>query len=301
MGRLVLETTGEVRPIPTPCIVGRSPSAFLRLSGGLASAEHALITWDGASWRVRDLESTNGTFLDRICLRRGASAPLAAGAVLAFGDPEETWRLADASAPELLAIDPTTRRVCAAERGFLALPSAEEPLVTAWIREDGEPVVDVDGEVHRLDAPRPVAAGGTWLIYPPGTLDRTPLASASYALSDVSFHFAVSRDEETVEVTLLHRGRESRLDTRDHAYVLLVLARARAADRDAGKEPDERGWMSRDQLVRALRREPNAVDVAIHRARKQLHEVGLAGAGSIVEVRRGLRRFGTDRFVIARA
>lgn len=287
--------------MPSPCLVGRSPSAFLRLEGALASSEHALLTWDGAAWRVRDLDSTNGTFVDGINLRRGASAPVPPGATLAFGDPADGWRLDDATAPELLAIDPRSRVVRAAERGLLALPSADEPLVSAWIQETGEPVLELDGEVARLDMPRPVIVGRTtWMVYPPGTIERTPLATAAFALSQVSFHFGVSRDEERISVTLLDQGRELRLEPRDHGYLLLVLARARAADRERGVPEGERGWVDRDELIRRLKREPNAIDVAIHRARRQLHEAGLVGAGDVVEVRRGQRRFGTDRFVIDR-
>ena len=287
--------------MPSPCIVGRSPSAFFRLEGALASSEHALLTWDGAAWKVRDLGSTNGTFVDGICLKRGASATLTPGAAVAFGDPNDVWKLSDATALELLAIDPVARVVRAAERGLLALPSADDPAVTAWLSETGDAVIEVNGEVHRLDAPRPVVARGTWMVYPPGAMERTPLATAAFALSQVSFHFGVSRDEERIEISLLDHGKEIRLDPRDHGYILLVLARARAADRDAGKPEAERGWIDRDELIRLLKREPNAVDVAIHRARRQLHEAGLAGAGSIVEVRRGQRRFGTDRFVIAKS
>ena len=40
------------------------------------------------------------------------------------------------------------------------------------------------------------------------------------------------------------------------------------------------------------------LDVAIHRSRRRLEMAGVLGSAGIVEVRRGERRFGTDRIQI---
>lgn len=47
-----------------------------------------------------------------------------------------------------------------------------------------------------------------------------------------------------------------------------------------------------------LKLDLNALDVSIHRARKQLAEQGMANAASVVQVKRGFKRFGTERFII---
>ena len=55
------------------------------------------------------------------------------------------------------------------------------------------------------------------------------------------------------------------------------------------------GWADRDELLRMLRVDANAFNVAVHRARQQLLAAGVKGAAGIVQVRRRQRRFGTDK------
>lgn len=50
-----------------------------------ASARHALIDRDRATWRVRDIEARNGTFVDFQLLDRGATATLRAGSIIGIG------------------------------------------------------------------------------------------------------------------------------------------------------------------------------------------------------------------------
>ena len=45
-------------------VVGRDASADLRYEDARVSRRHAAIRWDGACWRIEDLQSRNGTFLD---------------------------------------------------------------------------------------------------------------------------------------------------------------------------------------------------------------------------------------------
>jgi hypothetical protein len=86
------------------------------------------------------------------------------------------------------------------------------------------------------------------------------------------------------------------LPPREHFYLLLTLARLRIADA-ARAEPD-RGWIDRDRLLRMLAMEVNAFNMAVHRARQQFLDAGVAGSGAIVQVRRGQRRFGIARIEI---
>lgn len=73
------------------------------------------------------------------------------------------------------------------------------------------------------------------------------------------------------------------LESREHGYVLLTLARARRTN--AERSVGERGWIDRDELLRMLSIDANALNVAIHRARQQLLAAGIEGAQGIVEVR----------------
>ena len=56
----------------------------------------------------------------------------------------------------------------------------------------------------------------------------------------------------------------------------------------------EQGWLERDQLLKMLGVDSNALNVAIYRARGQLGAGGIDGAAGVVEVRRGQRRIGIE-------
>ena len=92
-----VETGREVR-LWGRSLVGRSPSADLKLAGKGTSNEHATILWDGEHWVVRDLTSRNGTHVNRMLLV-SQSCRLNEGDELVFGDPAERWSWVDGAPP----------------------------------------------------------------------------------------------------------------------------------------------------------------------------------------------------------
>ncbi|HUT77767.1 MAG TPA: FHA domain-containing protein, partial [Polyangia bacterium] len=68
-----------------PFTIGRSEETDLPVNAGRVSREHAVILRDGDGYRVRDLGSTNGTFLNG---QRVQEAPLADGDILLVADVE---------------------------------------------------------------------------------------------------------------------------------------------------------------------------------------------------------------------
>ncbi|MCK6551816.1 FHA domain-containing protein [Myxococcota bacterium] len=295
-----LRSTGDgtLHPVSARMLVGRAAACALRVLEPAVSGEHATIGWTGHAWSIRDLGSTNGTFVDGVRLDPGVARTLTVGAKIGFGAPEG-WELIDASAPGAIAVDLKTGEMRAAKDGLLALPEEESPIlsiyqdhVAGWVCET------VDGDTPReVDDQEVVAAAGRkWRLHLPVVLEGTPMVEPGPSIDDVSFRFAVSRNEEHVELTVIHRRTEIHLDPHDHHYVLLTLARVRAAERDLPMA--ERGWVDRDRLMKMLSMEPNTLNVAIHRARQQLLAAGIERAGGIVEVRSGQRRFGSDRFQI---
>ena len=71
-----------------PVRVGRRPGSGLSLLSPLVSQDHAEIFRNGSTLYVRDLGSTNGTFVNSIRLAKNASAPLKPGDVLHFASAE---------------------------------------------------------------------------------------------------------------------------------------------------------------------------------------------------------------------
>ena len=250
--------------------------------------------WSGARWEVRDLGSRNGTFVGGERLQAGHSRPLGKGDAVAFGDPAVTWRLVEDGPPGPLAVAVGADDWVVGQGGLLALPDTEEPEALlyrgprgAWVveRQDDAPMVVRDGEVIR-------ASGRGWRVSLPSALEGTTTLGGAMTLATVQLELAVSRDEEHVAVSVLHRGTRSALELREHWYVILTLARARLEDASAPLA--EQGWVDRDALLRMLGVDANGLNVAIYRARRQLTSAGIDGAAGIVEVRRGQRRFGIE-------
>ncbi len=288
---------GVERPIEPRLLVGRSKGCALRLQGTYVSSTHATIAWTGHRWEIRDLGSRNGTFVDGVRLKGGLSVPLHSGTRVAFGDPEAPWEVVDDAPPAVMATHVVSGEIRAGEADLLVLPSAEGPEVcvyddgTSWRfeRGDGQGEVIADGAVVGTSQ-------GAWRIQLPVIMDGTPLLKSSLSLALAEFRFEVSQNEERVDITIVGNGTVVRVPPREHAYVLLTLARARLQDAHLG--PGLRGWRDRDQLERMLVLDSRALNMAIYRARQQLSGLGLANAAGVVEVRHRQRRLGTDRVSI---
>lgn len=124
--------------------------------------------------------------------------------------------------------------------------------------------------------------------------------AVSLSVRDLRGRFVVSRDQEHVSVELTGRGRAIQLGHRAHHDVLLALARARVEDTEQKLAASEAGWIHIEDLSRAVRLEPERINVDVFRARQQLAEAGVADAMTFVERRRGVRqlRIGVADIVI---
>jgi hypothetical protein len=298
VARLKNLQTGEAFPLAARTVIGRSAACNLRLASPLASGEHASIAWVDDGWELRDLASRNGTFAGGERLAGGGAVRLRPGLRIAFGEPEEAWALEEALPPGLFAVELSTREVVQSESGLLALPDDERPAFLIYLSPDGWVAETPDGELRPLsDATVLTGAGGAWEVRLPDRYAPTVPAGGP-TIDDVELRMMVSRDEEHVQITVVHRRGEIALEPREHGYLLLTLARARLSD--AGLPEVERGWRDRDEIVRMLATDVNALNVAIFRARQQLAAAGVEGAGRLVEVRRGQRRIGVARLRVDR-
>lgn len=290
--------TAEV-PLPAQCLIGRSVACALRIEGTYVSGEHAKLLWTGSQWRVKDLGSKNGTFVDGSRLKAGTSTPVRAGTKIGFGEEENLWELVDDGPPWAMAVDADSGELIRADGELLTLPSSEHPTASVypeasgggWMFEEaeGEPSPVREGDVVEV-------GGRHFRLHLPVSMEATPLIESSLPLDTVSLRLAVSADEERVEITVRRGAQEKKLEPREHSYLLLILARARLEDE--ALPPSQRGWREVRRLNEMLRTDANWVYVATHRARAQFSSAGIQGAAGIVEVRRGSRRLGIERFEI---
>lgn len=286
--------TGREHPVAARLLVGRAPSCALRLDDPHVSGEHATLIWTGARWEVRDLGSRNGTFVDGQRVGPGEVVALAAGATVGFGHVDDPWVLLDAEPPGAFAEHTGSGRLRRARSGLLALPDDISPELVAYPDRNGRWILEsADGEVRPVVDGEIVTAGGApWRLRVPDAQIGTAAVDTGPHIDTITLRFAVSRDEEHVEITVLHRGQATPLEAREHGYTLLTLARARLEDADL--PPSEQGWIDRDRLLKMLGTDSNGLNVAIYRARGQLSKAGVEGAAGLVEVRRGARRLGLE-------
>ncbi len=66
--------------------LGARGSNTIVLRDRFISGQHARLRWDGVSWWVEDLNSTNGTFINQRRLPAGATELLPIGAILSLGE-----------------------------------------------------------------------------------------------------------------------------------------------------------------------------------------------------------------------
>lgn len=267
-------------------LVGRSRVCTVCLEDRKVSAEHALVRWNGRAWELQDLSSRNGTFVSGRRLGVGERVSLTAGATLGFGSADG-YVFAAAEPPAAFAVPIDGGPQIEAQDGLLALPDSNAPELTVhrsaehgWsIEQAGRVSEACDGDVVR-------SASGAWHLHLPGTLMQTDEAHGDEPTIDsIGLRFAVSRDEETVEMIALHRGGVIDLKVRVHHYPLLLLARARL--RDAASPADRQGWIEQSELLRQLNCDGDRLYIDIFRSRRQLADAGVADAARLIERRPG--------------
>lgn len=307
MGVLKNQTIRCLQSLAGRTLVGRAPGCALRLDHRSVSAEHASIFWTGGRWEVRDLGSTNGTWVDGRRLDPGERVALREGSELQIGGGAERWVLVDPLPPIASARRLDADEIRIAEHGLLVLPSAADPVASLFEDPAGRWLIETDGPARKAIDQEEILAGVTWVLSippsTPGGLVSTTLSlgASSLRLDEVTLILEVSRDEEYVELSIARGGEVTRLPARAHHHLLLALARARLVDRaDPSVSAAEQGWLYTDGVIAMLKSDSQRLCVDIFRARQQLANASVLNAGAIVERRATTRqiRLGTDRIEV---
>jgi hypothetical protein len=279
-------------------LVGRSPQCTLQLAPGYVSAQHALIRWNGSSWRLLDRGSRNGTHLNGKLVEPGQDVGLEQGAVIAFGHPNERWALVDVSAPQPSVMRLDTGESLESVDGVIGLPSAESPACVLYRGVDG---------AWRLELPNqstlPIDddetfqfANADWRFHCPKALGSTNAVDVESDVAQASLLFRVSSDEEFVELSLQYANRLLLLGARQHNFLLLTLARTRLADAANDLPEAACGWVYKEHLAERLLMTAQQVDGEVFRIRRHFGHHGVPQAATIIE-----RRSGTTQLRIGMA
>jgi hypothetical protein len=284
-------STGGYVTLGAETTVGRGAENTLVLEGRTASRHHAAIRFEAGEWRIRDLNSANGTWvagtsigLDEVVVKKGV--------VLRFGVGGD-WLIVDDGPPEPAARNAATGERIHGEDGVLVLPDEGDRVVivipddsSGWqLNQNGVGRPAIDQETLEM--------GGAQLVLelPPGGPARvTPRTSRDgCVLAQVGVVFHVSRDEEDVEIALVSPQWKKRIPHRAANYLLLHLARLRLEDAERGLPAGEAGWAFVDDICNALKLDATHVNVNVFRARKSFADLGVADAADLVQRRGGQR------------
>ncbi len=281
------EVSGPRSCILTPeHLIGRGPQCALRLAKNYVSSQHAVIRWFGNGWELLDRASRNGTQLNGATLEPGRPYRLNKGAIIAFGNQQERWVLADTSEPQVMVVAADSGETHLEHHGMIGIPSNESPECTVFLDRDGLwKLEDSEGDVLELrDGHSFEVRGQSYRFSWPVSSDLT--VSPEQAPSDPpTLHFFVSSDEDFVELTVEQATRTVPLGSRAHNYLLLTLARHKLAELAAGVPESSSGWMDKDRLADGLRISPAQVDGEVFRIRKHFASHGLPESATILERR----------------
>lgn len=123
LGILAGPRIGEELPVPGPVVnVGKGSQNEIAITDDSVSTVHARLEFETGHWRITDLESTNGTFVEGIRLAPHVPTPLSYGHTVRFGGVRMQFREVAAADPEAAraayAPPPATPRVAERTGGF---------------------------------------------------------------------------------------------------------------------------------------------------------------------------------------
>jgi pSer/pThr/pTyr-binding forkhead associated (FHA) protein len=287
-------------------LVGRAPDCALRLDDNSVSWRHASLRWTGRGWELQDLGSLNGTFLNGQRVEVGARVLLRVGARLRFGEETREWLMADADPPEAaaVALDDGTR--IKPHDGLIVLPSGDEPELSIYRQADGNWIAEGADRVWALEPDEIVLAGTRRFRFEPGAAVYATSASMHHLPTPaaVALEFVVSRNEEQVDLTIVHGGKRTGLRPRAHTYLLLTLARLRMQDQAQAELPQSsHGWIEQSRLLKMLATTPAQLALDIYRARRQFSDAGVVDSAQLVERRASSRelRLGVESITVQTA
>lgn len=274
-----------------PVHLGRATSNDLILADPMVSEHHAVVWARGGRCWVRDLGSSNGTFVNG--QRLAAPHALADGDHVTLGstqlrlatsavetDPDPLRVLEDRATGACLPLLGGRIHAGSAPDCDLILPQAPERLFTLlvhgddlWlVTDEGEAEVELDQtfEVHGRQfvvRRRTTTEPSTVVPRPPGAEPRVRIEAR-----------LDSPTGPTATITDLDSGRSHAVDSENRAILLFLLARALRDDLDAGAPPADAGWRPDDDLMRGVwgrGARDNQLNVLLHRLRGELQEAGL--------------------------
>lgn len=295
--------------------IGRAPDNHLVVTEPAVSGHHLVLTNDADGVTVRDLGSTNGTFLNET--RLDAARPLRDGDLLRIGlTVRARVKIAPADTPTdapdgWLVHENTGRSFAIAGTVVLA------ELLTDLSGSELSALAESPDDSPGLDLPHRIRISPTHVEVSSPEGDTTielgqplqlgPHRFIGVGMADIGRSTMTAPDARwTLHVDIAGRagsraevidpeGRvQGMIRAANRVAVLHQLVQQLEVDREAEAPEADRGWLDDEDLMRGVwgrhwrNKGPASFQVLVHRVRKDLGRLGLAGA--MVEKRSGHTR-----------
>ena len=274
MAQLIHSTQHQILYLHNNHTLGRDTCTNITaLNAPAASRNHAIIAWDGAHWKIKDI-SKNGTFVNHLPIKTGCFHTLHLQDHIQFGDlSADTWEVADL-APPTTCLAPLVNGLPVIELFDIEIINTGNTELMIYLDERGQWQCD-DGQspMPLADGDRVGANGQFWAFLDTRAATATQTFEAARSADDVIFHFSASSNEEHVSLKIDMNNTTVDLGERNHHYLLLLLAKQRLEDTRKGLPDHDQGWVNKDVLCHMMGMIEQHINIQIHRFRKQVAAV----------------------------
>ncbi|MDP2309006.1 MAG: FHA domain-containing protein [Pseudomonadota bacterium] len=271
--------------------VGRAPGNELVVSDTTVSGHHLMAWKEGSTVWIKDLASTNGTFVNERRIRsvsavqNGDRIRLGTTCVLQVradaGDVSPRLRgrvLEDLRAGTRFPLSHDRFSIGSGADADLRLPDGPERAATLIIHSDGEVRLGTDEDEG------PLALGVEFSVgdraFRVSEVEDAQSATEVPAGERYPYRMTATLEGQFgAEATLedIPSRRMHKIDSGNRAVILFLLGRRFEEDRLRGVPPEERGWCPDDEVMTGVwgrHGDENKLNVLLHRLRAELRVAG---------------------------
>lgn len=272
-----------------PIAIGRSPAADLVIADAQVSWTHATVWQDQGRVFVRDLGSSNGTFVNDRRLASGEAAPFEIGDRVRLGgvvqlglrvgakvkDAARGLLVEDMASGVRVPVTSPRFAIGSDPRSDLRIAAGPPRAATLIVHEDGEVWLGLDDVLSPIALDVPFEVAGQALCVQATDDQRPPTVVPNHVL--YPYLLTVEGRGPSARLQDLTAGTDYLADSGHRAVLLYLLGLRYARDRAEGLPEARCGWCD-DQDVQSgiwgKNRDANKYHVLVHRVRADLRENG---------------------------
>jgi hypothetical protein len=269
-----------------PISLGRAPTSDVVVPSADASWHHALFWVDAGKIWVRDLGSSNGTFVNG--RRVSGAETVGNGDVVRLGsqlevqvrgtpaaEPPRGWLVEDLRSGVSIPITGPRFLIGSDRMSDLRLDAGPGRAATLLVHDDGQVWLGTDEDERAIAPGEDFEVAGRQLRLNPSATARPPTAVPAHQL--YPYAMSVNAEGPSARVEHTRTGAAYVADSGHRAVLLFLLGKQHHDDRAAGKAAELVGWCEDDAIQSGIwgkKKDSNKYHVLLHRVRAELKDSG---------------------------